>query len=330
MFDPGSDPIPFFLVVGREAANRKAVDQALRAMVPDANVDTVAGDSPSLDDALAYLLDQDACEFIVIDIPGQVDPHAFFESIGPYVDDGDLSLVAMITVLDAARFWPDFRDGDADTVQALVGTIEAATIVVLANTIGMAPEEALSVEGFAHGLNDLATVLRLEQMRQMSLDDLVALALRAFGGDDGTATPAAVRTVVPTGGADTGGFSTFTWNTNARLDRERFQALLGTLPSEILRVKGRVRFPDAVTAEVSVIGTVVQVDEFSDEEARAVDEEMEAAVRGAFDDEDIPWEDEDEALQIFEDGTLLIFVGRAMNSDDLAARLHACQVELEA
>ncbi|MGC4105349.1 MAG: GTP-binding protein [Thermomicrobiales bacterium] len=324
MFDQELSAIPFFLVVGRETANRRAVDLALRSMVPGLTVETVAGNSAALEQALDTIIAQDEAEFIVVDMPAQADPGAFFDAVSPYVEDDVLTLTAMIAVVDATRFWTEFRNGGPDVAQMLVGIVESASLVVLANTDA---DDAESVEGFIRALNQLGTVFSLQRLQGMTLDALVASMFHEAEDDAlEAAVPAADASMVLPA-SEKGGFTSFTWNTNARLDRDRFLALFEEeWPESVLRVKGRVRLPDGVTASVSVIRNAVDLDEYTDEEAEMADAEMDEAMREAFEEEGLPWEDEEEALAMYEDGTLLVFVGRDMPLDDLSARLEACKL----
>lgn len=179
MHDEDLQAIPFFLVVGRETANRRAVDLALRAMVPGLTVETVAGNSIALDQAFEAIIAQDVAEFVVVDMPAQADPEAFFEIASPSIEMDELALAAMIAVVDVARFWSDHAQGSPEVAQMLVGIVEAAAIVVLANAD--VADDAESVEGYLSALNPLATMLRLERLQQMALDELVTSALSRSG-----------------------------------------------------------------------------------------------------------------------------------------------------
>lgn len=319
MHDEDLQAIPFFLVVGRETANRRAVDRALRAMVPGLTVETVAGNSIALDRAFEAIIAQDVAEFVVVDMPAQADPEAFFEIASPYVEMDELALAAMIAVVDVARFWNDYAQGSPEVAQMLVGIVESATIVVLANAD--VADDAESVEGYLSALNPLATMLRLERLQQMALDELVTSALTRYG-------EMAVQRGLgekPTWDTGMGGFQTFTWTTQSRLDRDRFLALIGEeRHASVFRVRGSVQFAGEVTAEISVIGDAVMVEEFTDDEARAAYAEVDESMREAFEEEGISWDEEGEGMAMIEDGTLLSFVGRNMPISDLTALMEGC------
>lgn len=316
------EPIPVYIVFGQEAPLRRAVARAIRAMEPDEEVTMLAGDASGLDAAITRMVEKDDAFYAVLDAPDQEHLDAFVTAATPSIRQGRLGVGGMILVVDASRFRADFLGDDAEGARELVTQFMEATVIVLANTPTMKKADAREVEAIVRCLEPEKVVIRIETLRKMTLDDLIAVIENPWAGVDGELGPKVAAEVIPTEDADTMGYERLAWRIESAVDRDRFMAALADLPDEVIYVGGMVRFPGRIDASVTWIRGVLEIEEIGPELAREMLQIL-AELGGQ------PAPDPDATLAASDHGSGLELVGKELPRDQILAGLNACAVDLD-
>ncbi|MGN6033006.1 MAG: GTP-binding protein [Thermomicrobiales bacterium] len=318
------DPIPVFIVTGREAPLRRSVARTIRAMEPEEPVTMLGGEADGHDGdlaaAIARMVEADEAFYAVLDAPTHDVQDAFLLASMPYVHDARMGLGGVILVIDASRFWADFLGDDFAGAQKLVTQLMEANLIVLANLPAMKKADARAVEGCVRCVEPEKAVIRIETLRKMDLEDVIAVVGNPWAGADDQLSPRVTNEVIPTDEADTAGFERFEWRLDGEVDRERFAAVLDDLPEEIVYAGGMVRFPGEVDAGVTWIRGRSAIEEIGPEMAREMIR-MLAEVR------EEPEPDVDAVMAGADHGSQLSLVGRAIPHAVISARLNACAVD---
>ncbi|MGC4105348.1 MAG: GTP-binding protein [Thermomicrobiales bacterium] len=313
------DPLAILLVSGKTADLRSGLIDAIQAMGHDAERDlaVVPGNPETLENDLERVLALEEIAVAIVELDGDDDPAFALDAIEPLVEDEAAVLIGVLTTLDVAGFWTDFRDGDADTVRQLVADIESASLAVLVDGEETDGDAVRTTEGFVHNLNPAAAVLRLEALAGLTVPELAEAIAEAEAGDDAPMPDEDDESLA--GEVDAWGFNSFTWTTETRLDRGRFMALFENWPVEVLRAHGVARFDDGATVVLSVVRDTVSIDEYDGDDPHDHDHD-----HGDHDHEVALRDDED--LTLGADESEIAFVGIGMPVADLVTRLDACTV----
>ncbi len=241
------------------------------------------------------------------------------ESLG-----GRVHLANLVTVVDAGSFWADYgredeiEDSEGNPVLAplaplLVEQVEGVNVILL-NKTDLADEAALGeLEGYLRNLNPEAEIRRTVRG---DIDVAWLLGTDRYAGTELTEDPGHVAdaTGAATGEADEYGFNSFVYTSDRPFVWDRFVASLEDWPEQVMRGKGFVTFADSPPAIVSMVRDLCELTVLDGGD-------------GDPDHHDRPGDDHAHDPGDDIDGTELIFIGRGMPTDAIAARLDACLAE---
>lgn len=307
-----AEPLAILLTVGHDAALRRELAGAVRAMDPAHDPAIISGRAETLEADLDRVLATDRAGLAVVELHTADDIPPALDTVEALVEDEAAVLLGVLAIVDVRRFWEDFFTEDRGTARHLVAMIESASLVVLAGEEAEPADDRPAVEGFVRNLNPLAAVLPLESLAGLSLPELAEAIAEAEAAGD--LADREEDDVPLAGETDAWGFNSFTWTTETPLDRGRFMALFENWPLEILRAHGVARFADGATAVLSVVRDTVAIDEYGGDDLHDHDHDESILPEG---DEDALMDGESE----------LAFVGQGMPVPALVAWLEACQAE---
>ena len=229
--------------------------------------------------------------------------------------DGRVHLANLVTVVDAGSFWADYgredeiEDSEGNPVLAplaplLVEQVEGVNVILL-NKTDLANETALGeLEGYLRNLNPEAEIRRTIQG---DIDVAWLLGTNRYADTelaDDPGHPADVTGAVR-GEADEYGFDSFVYTSGRPFVWDRFVTALEDWPEQVMRGKGFVTFADSPPAILSMVRDLCELTVLDGGDR----------------------EDDDHGLGDDIDGTELIFIGRGMPTDSIAARLDACRAD---
>lgn len=232
---------------------------------------------------------------------------------------GRVHLANLVTVVDAGSFWADYgredeiEDGEGNPVLAplaplLVEQVEGVNVILL-NKTDLADEAALGeLEGYLRNLNPEA---ELRRTVQGDVDVAWLLGTNRYADTELADDPAHSHPDdgTPISEADEYGFNSFVYTSDRPFLWDRFVASLEDWPEQVMRGKGFIVFADSPPAIVSMVRDLCELT--------------------VLDGGDADSEDHSHALGDEVDGTELIFIGRGMPTDAIAARLDACLAPVE-
>ncbi|WP_282154624.1 GTP-binding protein [Cytobacillus gottheilii] len=203
------------------------------------------------------LVESGDIDYIVIESSGISEPIPVAQTF-TYMDetlDIDLSsmcqLDAMITVVDANRFWHDYASGeslldrkqgtdendDREVVDLLIDQIEFANILILNKTDLVEEEDKNELKATLRQLNPDAKIIE-SSMSKVDMNDIFDTGLFDFDAVSSGAGWIKELNGEHTPETEEYGISSFVYRSKKPLNPERFYAWLEDFPVEVIRMKG--------------------------------------------------------------------------------------------
>ena len=230
--------------------------------------------------ALQNIAKRKDINYVIIESTGIGEPLPIAQTF--YMEDlPDLyKLDAIVTVVDAANFWPiynrkdriDLGNGqreDSSLAPLLVEQIEFTNIIIL-NKVDIAHEKDVgALESYCKNLNPSAQIIKTKKGQ---INPNTVLNVGLFDYEDGmTAEKWEAEWRQSSSEVEDYGFNNYVFKSKAAFSRKLFNKNLNNWPDNILRAKGYIKFNNNKGAFISSAGAEIEIQEF---ELREEDQDM--------------------------------------------------------
>lgn len=221
--------------------------------------------------ALQNIATRKNIDYVIIESTGIGEPLPIAQTF--YMEDlpNLYKLDAIVTVVDAANFWPiynrkdriDLGNGqreDSSLAPLLVEQIEFTNIIIL-NKVDIAHEKDVgALESYFKNLNQSAQIIKTKK-GQINPNTILNVGLFVY--EDGmTADKWEAEWKQSFSKVKDYGFNNYIFRSNQAFSRKLFNKNLNYWPYNILRAKGYIRFDDGKGAFISSAGAEIKIQEF--------------------------------------------------------------------
>ncbi|WP_226529039.1 GTP-binding protein [Metabacillus niabensis] len=285
------------------------------------------------------LVEQGDIDYLVIESTGISEPIPVAQTFS-YIDEelginltDSCVLDAMITVVDANRFWHDFASGETlldrkeatdlsdtrEVVDLLIDQIEFANILLLNKTDLVNEEDAKELSGVIHKLNPKAKIIETS-FSKVSLAEILDTEL--FDFEEASQAAGWIQELVNEHIPETEeyGISSFVYKQKRPFHPERFMTWLENWPVDVVRAKGFfwLASRNEITGLLSQAGPSITIQGAGEWIATYPVEEQEVILK-----------EEPELLKKWDKRygdriTELVMIGIDMNRDEIEASLNLC------
>ncbi|MFS0820723.1 GTP-binding protein [Bacillus sp. 1P02SD] len=293
------------------------------------------------------LAKQGDIDSIIIESTGISEPVPVAQTFS-YIDEElgiDLTrfctLDTMVTVVDANRFWKDFRSGESlldrkeaisledkrEIADLLLDQIEFCNVLLLNKCDLVESEELDKLESVLTTLQPHARLLRTVY-GEVKLEDVVNTGL--FDFEQASSSAGWIKELTEghhnhTSETEEYGISSFVYSRRLPFHSERFHAFIHSLPESVVRAKGIVwcATRNDIALLMSQAGPSVSVEPISYWVASLSDEQQQEIKRqnpSVLDDWDIEFGDRH---------TKLVFIGVELNPNEISRELDKCLLTAE-
>ena len=221
--------------------------------------------------ALQNIAKRKDINYVIIESTGIGEPLPIAQTF--YMEDlPDLyKLDAIVTVVDAANFWPIYhrQEEDSSLAPLLIEQLEFTNIIVLNKTDIAHQKDVDTLEGYCKNLNPSAQIIKTKKGQ---INPNTVLNVGLFDYEDGmTADKWEAEWRQSSSEVEDYGFNNYVFKSNATFSRKLFNKNLNNWPDNILRAKGYIKFNNNKGAFISSAGAEIEIQEF---ELREEDQDM--------------------------------------------------------